>query len=129
MVHGKKYGNGKKYHFSFSLFLLKLISKKLSWKEGKVNTMQHGQGEKQTQGGNIDKEGKNIFPQYTTCESRTIIAWPRREKMKTQGEKKDTGAKIKTEGGKISYIFTQLKYSAQIRIGLHPDPLDPDPDP
>ena len=34
------------------LFLLKLISKK----EGKVNTIQHGQGE------NIDTEEKNIFP-------------------------------------------------------------------
>jgi hypothetical protein len=34
--------------------------------------------------------------------------------MKTQGEKIDTGAKIKTEGEKISCIFPQLKYSAQI---------------
>ena len=39
-------------------------------------------------------------PQYIVCE-RTIIAWPKREKIKTQGEK-------------ISYIFPQLKYSAQI---------------
>jgi hypothetical protein len=61
------------------LFLLKLISKKLSRKEGKVNTMQHGQGEKHRHmgknidtGGNIDTEGKNIFPQYTACKSRTI---------------------------------------------------------
>ena len=45
------------------LFLLKLISKKLSRKKGKINTIQHGQGEKQT---------KNIFPQYTARESRTI---------------------------------------------------------
>ncbi len=42
-----------------------------------------------------------------------------REKMKSQGEKiKAQGEKIKTEGekdrgGKISYIFPQLKYSAQ----------------
>ncbi len=35
------------------LFLLKLISKKLSKKEGKVNTIQHGQGE------NIDKGEKH----------------------------------------------------------------------
>jgi hypothetical protein len=34
--------------------------------------------------------------------------------MKTQGEKIKTRAKIKTEGGKMSYIFPQLKYSAQI---------------
>jgi len=35
--------------------------------------------------------------------------------MKThRGKNKDTGAKIKTEGEKISYIFPQLKYSAQI---------------
>jgi hypothetical protein len=44
-------------------------------------------GKTETQGENIDTEGKNIFPQYTACESRTIIAWPRREKIKIQGEK------------------------------------------
>jgi hypothetical protein len=33
-----------------------------------------------------------------------LIACPRREKMKTVGKNKDTG-------GKISYIFPQLKYS------------------
>ncbi len=32
----------------------------------------------------------------------------------TGGKNKDTGGKIKTEGEKISYIFPQLKYSAQI---------------
>jgi hypothetical protein len=37
-------------------------------------------------------------PQYTVCESRKIIAWPKGEKIKTQGEK-------------ISYIFPQLKYA------------------
>ncbi len=31
----------------------------------------------------------------------------------TGGKNKDTGGKIKT-GGKISYIFPQFKYSAQI---------------
>ncbi len=31
-----------------------------------------------------------------------LIAWPKREKIKTQGEK------IKTQGVKISYIFAQL---------------------
>jgi hypothetical protein len=65
------------------LFLLKLISKKLSRKEGK----DMARGKTETQGENIDTEGKNIFPQYTACESRTTIAWPRREKIKTQGEK------------------------------------------
>ena len=33
-----------------------------------------------------------FFPPYTVCESRTIIAWPKGEKIKTKGEK-------------ISYIF------------------------
>jgi hypothetical protein len=42
-----------------------------------------------------------------------LIAWPRREKNEdTGGKNKDTGGKIKT-GGKISYIFPQLKYSPQ----------------
>jgi hypothetical protein len=45
---GKKIGPGGE---NIILFLLKLISKKLSRKEGKINTMQHGQGEKQTHGG------------------------------------------------------------------------------
>jgi hypothetical protein len=36
-------------------------------------------------------------PQYTVCESRKIIAWPKGEKIKTLGEK-------------ISYIFPQLDF-------------------
>jgi hypothetical protein len=72
------------------LFLLKLISKKLSRKKGKINTIQHRQGEKHRQ---------RIFPPSTQpAKVEQLIAWPRREKMKTQGEK----------------IETQLKYSAQI---------------
>jgi hypothetical protein len=68
------------------LFLLKLISKKLSRKKGKINTIQHGQGEKQRQ---------RIFPPSTPpAKVEQLIAWPRREKMKTQGEK------IKTQGEK-----------------------------
>jgi hypothetical protein len=39
---GKKWTMGE----NIILFLLKLISKKLSRKEGKVNIIQHGQGEK-----------------------------------------------------------------------------------
>ncbi len=66
---GEKYGNGEKIQFFFPpliflqvfpsqvgkkldqgeniiWFLLKLISKKLSRKKDKINTIQHGQGEK-----------------------------------------------------------------------------------
>jgi hypothetical protein len=100
---GEEYGNGKKIPFFFPpliflqvflsqvgknwtrgeniiLFLLKLISKKLSRKKGKINTIQHGQGEKHRQRISVKVE--------------QLIAWPRREKMKTQGEK------IKTQGEK-----------------------------
>ena len=56
---------------------------------------------------------KNIFPQYTARESRTINCMAQEGKNEdTGGKNKDTGGKIKT-GGKISYIFPQLKYSAQ----------------
>ncbi len=65
-----------------------------------------------TRGKNIDKE---YFPPSTPpAKVEQLIAWPRREKMKTRRKNKDTGAKIKTEGEKITYIFPQLKYSAQI---------------
>ncbi len=89
------------------MILPKLISKKLSRKKGKINTIQHGQGEKHRQ---------RIFsPSTPPAKVEQLIAWPRREKMKIQvGKNKDTGGKIKTEGEKISYIFPQLKYSAQI---------------
>jgi hypothetical protein len=75
------------------LFLLKLISKKLSRKKGKINTIQHGQGEKHRQ---------RIFsPSTPPAKVEQLIAWPRREKMKTQGEKiKTQGEKIKTQGEK-----------------------------
>jgi hypothetical protein len=66
------------------LFLLKLISKKLSRKKGKINTIQHGQGEKQ----------KIFSPSTPPAKVEQLIAWPTREKMKTQGEK------IKTQGEK-----------------------------
>ena len=41
----------------------------------------------------------HFSPQYTVCESRKIIAWPKGEKIKTLGEK-------------ISYIFPQLDFCA-----------------
>ncbi len=101
---GEKYGNGKKIPFFFPplifvqvflsvtsrkktgpggkilyLFLLKLISKKLSRKKGKINTIQHGQGE---------KHKLRIFsPSTPHAKVEQFIAWRRREKMKTQGEK------------------------------------------
>jgi hypothetical protein len=46
---GKNWTRGE----NIILFLLKLISKKLSRKEVKINTIQHGQGE------NIDTGGKH----------------------------------------------------------------------
>ncbi len=75
------------------LFLLKLISKKLSMKKGKINTIQHGQGEKHRQ---------RIFsPSKPPAKVEQLIAWPRREKMKTHGEKiKTQREKIKTQGEK-----------------------------
>ena len=73
------------------LFLLKLISKKLSRKKGKINTIQHDQGKKHRQ---------RIFsPTTPPAKVEQLIAWPRREKMKTQGEK------IKTQGEKY-HIFS-----------------------
>jgi hypothetical protein len=89
---GKNMEMGKKYHFFFPplmfykffchkkeknwtrgeniiLFLLKLISKKLSRKKGKVNTMQHGQGEKHRHRGKTLTQRERIF---SPCESRTI---------------------------------------------------------
>ncbi len=77
------------------MFLLKLISKKLSRKKGKINTIQHGQGEKHRQ---------RIFcPSTPPAKVEQLIAWPRREKMKTRGKNKDTGEK-KTEGENIIYF-------------------------
>ncbi len=90
------------------MFLLKLISKKLSRRKGKINTIQHGQGEKRRQ--------RIFYPSTPPAKVEQLIAWPRREKMKTQGGKnKDTGEK-KRQGEKISYILPQLKYSALILI-------------
>ncbi len=58
--------------------VLKLISKMLSRKKGKINTIQHGQGE---------KHRLRIFsPSTPPAKVEQLIAWPRREKMKTQGE-------------------------------------------
>ncbi len=73
---GKKLKPGGK---TIILYLLKRISKKLSRKKGKINTKQHGQGEKQRQ---------RIFsPSTPPAKVEQLNAWPRREKMKTQGEK------------------------------------------
>ena len=59
-----------------------IISKKLSRKKGKINTIQHGQGKKHRQ---------RIFsPSTPPAKVEQLIAWPRREKMKTRG-------KIKTQ--------------------------------
>jgi hypothetical protein len=65
----------------------------LSRKKGKINTIQHGQGE---------KHRLRIFsPSTPPAKEDQLIAWPRREKMKTQGEKiKTQGEKIKTQGEK-----------------------------
>ncbi len=88
------------------MFLLKLISKKLSRKKDKINALQHGHREKHRQ---------RIFsPSTPPVKVEQLIAWPRREKIKTQREKIKTQGEKKTEGEKISYIFPQLKYSAQI---------------
>ena len=93
------------------MFLLKLISKKLSRKEGKVNTIQHGQGEKHRHRGKTLTQRERIFsPSTPPVKVEQLIAWPRRDKIKTQGEKIKTRGKIKT-GGKISYIFPQLEYA------------------
>ncbi len=79
---GKKLDQGE----NILLFLLKLISKKLSRRKGKINTIQHGQGEKHRQ---------RIFsPSTLPAKVEQLIPWSRREKMKTQGEK------IKTQGEK-----------------------------
>ena len=49
---------------------------------------------------------KRIFsPSTPPVKVEQLIAWPRRETIKIQGEK------IKTQGEKISYIFPQLKYA------------------
>ncbi len=61
--------------------------------KGKINTIQHGQGEKHRQ---------RIFsPSTLPKKVEQLIAWPRREKMKTQGEKIKTRGKIKTGGKNI----------------------------
>ena len=78
----KKTGPGGKILYCFS----SSSDQKLSRKKGKINTIQHGQGEKHRQ---------RIFsPSTPPAKVEQLIAWPRREKMKTQGEK------IKTQGQK-----------------------------
>ncbi len=59
------------------MFLLKLKSKKLPRKKGKINTIQHGQGEKHRL--------RILSPITPPAKVEQLIAWPRREKMKTQG--------------------------------------------
>jgi hypothetical protein len=44
-------------------------------------------------------------PQYTVCEIRTIIAWPKGEKIKTQTEK-------------ILYIFPQFDFWTLLILGI-----------
>ncbi len=44
-------------------------------------------------------------PQYTVCESRTIIAWPKGEKIKTLGEK-------------ISYIFPPVGFLCTFSVTI-----------
>jgi len=79
------------------LFLLKLISKKLSRKKGKINTIQHGQGE---------KHRLRIFsPSTPPAKVEQLIAWPRKKKMKTQGEKIKTQGENKDRGKKY-HIFS-----------------------
>ncbi len=87
---GKKTGPGGE---NIILFLLKLISKKLSRKKGKINTIQHDQGEKHRQ---------RIFsPSTPPAKVEQLIAWPRREKNEdTGGKNKDTGAEIRQRGQK-----------------------------
>ncbi len=83
----KKTGPGGKILYCF----FKLISKKLSRKKGKINTIQHGQGEKH----------RLSTPSTPPAKVEQLIAWPRREKLKTQGKKiKTQGEKIKTQGEK-----------------------------
>ncbi len=61
-------------------------------------------------GKNIDKE---YFPPVHTPPAKVEKLHGLGGKNEdTGGKNKDTGGKIKT-GGKISYIFPQLKYSAQ----------------
>ncbi len=66
----------------------RIFSPKISWirntarKEGKVNTMKHGQGENIDKGEKIDTEGKNIFHSTLPAKVEQLIAWPRREKIK-----------------------------------------------
>ncbi len=79
------------------LFLLKLISKKLSRKKGKINTIQHGQGGKHRQ--------KTFSPSTPPAKVEQLIAWPRREKIKTQGEKIKAQGKNKDRGKKY-HIFS-----------------------
>ncbi len=72
------------------MFLLKLLSKKLSRRKGEINTIQHGQGEKLRQ---------RIFsPSIPPAKVEQLIAWPRRE------NNEDTGGKIKTGGKNIIYF-------------------------
>ncbi len=54
----------------------------MSRNKGKINTIQQGQGE---------KHRLRIFsPSTPPAKVEQLIAWPRREKMKTQGEKINT---------------------------------------
>jgi hypothetical protein len=62
--------------------------------------MQHGQGVKHT------TQGERIFfPSSLPVKVEQLIAWPRREKMKTQGEKIKTRGKNKDTGKKY-HIFS-----------------------
>jgi hypothetical protein len=70
------------------LFLLKLIFKNLSRKECKVNNIQHGHGEKHKHRGKTLTQRERIFsPSTPPVKVEQLIAWLRRGKKKTQGEK------------------------------------------
>jgi hypothetical protein len=69
------------------LLLLKLIYKKLFRKEGEVNTIQHGQREKHRHRGKTLTQRERLFsPSAPPVKVEQLIAWSRRETIKTQGE-------------------------------------------
>ena len=77
---GEKYGNGNTIFSPINFFTsFSVTSRKKTGPGGKINTIQHGQGE---------KHRLRIFsPSTPPAKVEQLIAWPRREKMKTQGEK------------------------------------------
>jgi hypothetical protein len=106
---GEKYGNGKKYHFSFphKFFTSFLITKRKKLDQGgkyyivspQAHIKEAVYGEKHRHRGKTLTQRERIFsPSTPPVKVEQLIEWPRREKIKTQGEK-------------ISYIFPQLEYA------------------